>query len=83
MEIRRIMENLVLQLLRRPALRGSNRKLASLFEQGLRIYMKHWKLVAVPVGCLFVMVSLIHSQSAPNVDWPVVNGGPGGRTIRR
>src|SRR5580700_7633556 len=40
--------------------------------------MKHWKLVAVPVGCLFMMVSLIHSQSAPNVDWPVINGGPGG-----
>ena len=40
--------------------------------------MKQWKLVAVPVGCLFVMVSLIHSQSAPNVDWPVVAGSPAG-----
>jgi quinoprotein glucose dehydrogenase len=40
--------------------------------------MKQWKRVAVPAGCLFVMVSLIHSQSAPTADWPVVNGGPGG-----
>jgi quinoprotein glucose dehydrogenase len=47
--------------------------------------MKHWKLVAVPAGCLFVMVSVVHSQSVahsqsgPNLDWPVVNGGPGGQ----
>ena len=40
--------------------------------------MKQWKPVAVPAGCLFVMASLIHSQPAPNVDWPVVNGGAGG-----
>ena len=40
--------------------------------------MKQWKLAAVPVGCFFVTVSLIHSQSAPNVDWPVVAGNPAG-----
>ena len=40
--------------------------------------MKQWKLVAIPAGCFFVAVSLIPSQSAPNVDWPVVNGAPGG-----
>jgi quinoprotein glucose dehydrogenase len=40
--------------------------------------MKPWKLLAVLAGCLFMMVSLIHSQSAPDVDWPVAAGDPGG-----
>jgi len=40
--------------------------------------MKQWKLVAVPADVSSVMVSLIHSQSAPNVDWPVVAGSPAG-----
>src|SRR5579863_9475399 len=75
---RSTVENLVSHLRLRTALRESTRKVGSLFEQELRILMKQWKLVAVPAGCLFVMISLIHSQSGPNVDWPVVNGGPGG-----
>lgn len=40
--------------------------------------MKQWKLVAVPVGLLFAIVSFTRSQSAPNVDWPVVAGSPEG-----
>jgi len=40
--------------------------------------MRSWKVVAVLAAYLVVMVSLIHSQSAQNLDWPVVAGNPGG-----
>jgi quinoprotein glucose dehydrogenase len=40
--------------------------------------MRPWKLVAVLAGYLLLMVSLIHSQSAANVDWPVAAGNPAG-----
>ena len=40
--------------------------------------MKSLKLCAVLAGYLFMMVSLTHSQAAPNVDWPVAAGNPGG-----